>query len=95
MDSQYQEAALACAHCMRQDEVHPVGIYYVPLAISNDKGFYLCRDCFKLMERHKFDFWYQLRFTCWYCILEEAERLRRIDPGLVRDLRPGMETKRR
>jgi len=88
LPSEHQQVALACAHTVHQDELHPAGLLYVPLQMYKDRGFYLCRECLKLMERHKFDFYYELRFTCWYCILEEAERLRQINPHLVVDLRP-------
>jgi hypothetical protein len=87
LETQQQQMALACAHIIHQDEIHPAGMVYLPLAIYKDRGFYICRECLRLLERKKFNFWNELRFTCWYCILEEAQRLRQLNPELVCDFR--------
>jgi hypothetical protein len=71
----------ACAHCLSQDPVHPEGMYYFP------EHYYVCKTCFGLIERRKFDFWHNLYVSCWPCIMAESQRISLIDPGLVVDLR--------
>lgn len=77
------KAVFACGHCGEQDEQHPVGMAIIP------PGYYLCMDCLKLLERCKLKLDQELKLTCELCILEEAMRIQKINPGLVRDLRKG------
>lgn len=71
----------ACAHCVRQDHEHPVGMSCYEL------GYYLCRECEGLVERRKFDYQKELKLACELCIQDEGIRISQINPGLIRNLR--------
>lgn len=69
-----------CRHVYPQDEVHPAGLIFTP------KRYYVCKTCWKLIERKKFKFGTELGQRCWHCINEESHRLHKINPELVVDL---------
>jgi len=69
-----------CAHVARQDDLHPDGIVFTP------KRYYVCKMCWSLIERKKFDFDREIMTLCWYCIEDEARRIVKIDPALLLDL---------
>lgn len=71
---------MCCDHCTEQDPVHPVGIVLMP------KKYFLCRDCFNLLERHRFDLAYDLKIQCRKCVKKEILRISQIDPTLCDDL---------
>jgi hypothetical protein len=76
----HQRTAFACHHCTQQDEVHPVGIVRMP------KGYFLCKKCKELLERHRLEFVNELATTCSACIWEEIHRIITINPELFEDL---------
>lgn len=71
-----------CAHCVPggQDQDKPVGIILMP------KNYCICVECLHLWERGKFKFMTELQANCWYCVKDEADRLRAIKPTLFMDL---------
>lgn len=75
------KACMACRHCRQQDEVHPDGIVLMP------DRYYLCIPCLALFERKKFFLLRDGVITCRACVMEEAERIARIDPANFKDLR--------
>jgi len=73
--------AFACAHCTHQDEVRPVGMAALKGRV------YLCMDCYRRLDNKRgFNEGKELRTTCWGCIMEEAGRIKRINPYLLLDL---------
>ena len=74
----FGRAALACKHCTRQDEVHPVGIVLMP------KRYYVCMECLELIERKKFKYGTELIIVCRACVDAEITRLLTINPELFR-----------
>ena len=71
---------MACDHCEQQDEVHPKGILFMP------KKYFLCRECFNLLERHRFHLGTDLKIRCRLCIKAEIIRISQINPTLCDDL---------
>lgn len=68
-----------CAHVAEQDPLKPNGIVFTP------KRYYVCFDCWSLIQRKRFDFSQEIMTLCWECISEEAWRIYRIDPNLLLD----------
>lgn len=69
-----------CAHVLRQDPVHPEGFKLMPY------GLFLCKTCFKLMERCRF-FYKDMVVNCRDCVEYRAIKLQEINPELFDDLR--------
>lgn len=72
--------ATCCAHVIDQDPVHPEGFKLLPY------GLFLCRTCFRLMERCKFKN-KDIVMNCRDCVEDVAVSLKRINPELFDDLR--------
>lgn len=74
---------MSCQHCIpgQQDEVHPVGIVFMPA------GYYLCKTCLKLLERHKLRIENEITLQCSDCVWECVQTLKKKDPALYRNLR--------
>lgn len=68
-----------CKHLYPQDEIHPVGMCFLP------RGYYVCKTCLSLIERKKFKFSQELVMRCYKCINEESFRLYEKNPELVVD----------
>jgi len=75
----HQPTAFACNHCVQQDEVNPVGIIRMP------KGYFLCADCFNLLQRCKLQFVHEVATHCSTCIWDEIRRIIAINPALFTD----------
>jgi len=82
---QLAKACFACRHCRMQDEVHPDGIVLLP------NRMYLCVPCLALMERRKFKVMTDGIATCRACVMEEVDRIMRIDPAKFKDLREDID----
>ena len=73
------KAVFACDHCITQDPVHPVGIITTPFK------YFLCMDCYHRHIFRKLDLAHKLKVYCNQCIIDEWERIKKIDPTKVRD----------
>jgi hypothetical protein len=72
--------SFGCKHVSKQDAEHPSGIVFTP------KRYYLCKDCWILLEAKRFDLRTEITTLCWDCVEAEAFRIARIDPDLLTDL---------
>lgn len=77
------KVVFACAHCVTQDEVHPVGI------IASPFKYYLCKTCYDRHMLRRLDLGLKLQVHCHQCIIDEWNRIKRIDPTKVRDFAQG------
>ncbi len=46
----------ACNHVIGQDPTNPEGVKFFPLVRGKNAGFFLCKTCMRLEERHKLNF---------------------------------------
>jgi hypothetical protein len=74
-------AIFACTHCVKQDPIHPVGIWLMP------RGYYLCKWCFEKYGHRDSTLWYEVATACWDCVIEEITRIRALDPKNFVDLK--------
>jgi len=71
----------ACAHCTRQDLIHPVGM------VAMKGRLYLCKRCYDRLDMKRgFKPNEEIRTACWGCVMEEAARLKSLDPVLLVDM---------
>jgi len=73
------QCVFACDHCVEQDPVHPVGMIFTPFK------YFLCMKCYHQHMVRKLDLAYKLKAQCNQCIIDEWERIKKIDPTKVRD----------
>lgn len=73
------QAIFSCGHCKEQDEMHPNGMIFTPFK------YYLCMRCYKQHMYRKLDLNWKLFIDCRQCIMNEWERVKKIDPSKVRD----------
>ncbi len=66
---------IACNHVIYQDPENPEGGRFYPLYRGEGSGFFLCKTCMKLEERHKLNFDYGVSMKCAKCVLEGIMRV--------------------
>lgn len=66
---------IACRHVIYQDPENPEGIKFYPLSRGKAAGFYLCKTCMRLEERHRLNFGTELSMKCAKCVLESVMKL--------------------
>lgn len=74
-----QKLVFACRHCTQQDPSNPSGIVWTKY------NFFLCGDCNRLYEAHRFEVGRELITTCYACVWAEWQRIFKIDPSKCRD----------
>lgn len=70
----HQPTAFACGHVIEQDPINPNGIVRMP------KGYFLCRHCVELLERHRLQFVHEVATNCSACVWSEIQRIIQISP---------------
>lgn len=71
---------IACNHFMRQDPTNPEGGKFYPLSRGRNFGFYLCKTCMKLEERHRLNFETGVSMKCSKCILDAILKISQNHP---------------
>ncbi len=66
---------MACNHVIYQDPDNPEGIKFYPLHRGEAVGFYLCKTCMRLEEKHRLDFEKYVSMKCAKCVLESVMKL--------------------
>lgn len=66
---------IACNHVIYQDPHNPEGGRFYPLSRGKNGGFYLCKTCMKLEERHRLNLDYGISMKCAKCVLEGIMRV--------------------
>lgn len=69
----------ACDHCHEQDPVRPIGIIFTPFR------YFICNGCYRSYQLGRLNFWLELKVRCWPCILDEWNRIDKINPKLNKD----------
>lgn len=81
------EIRFSCRHVVH-DQCPPED--HVGIVCTVD-GYYVCKTCWKLIERHKFKFEREIGTNCRLCILELAAKLKEINPELLIDNTQGRQ----
>ncbi len=77
---------MACNHVIYQDPHNPEGIKFYPLSRGRAAGFYLCKSCMRLEERHRLDFGTAISMKCAKCVLEAVMKLHEQHPDRLINL---------
>lgn len=77
---------MACNHVIYQDPHNPEGIKFYPLHRGQAVGFYLCKTCMRLEERHRLDFGLYVSMKCAKCVLESVMKLHETHPDRLINL---------
>ncbi len=77
---------MACNHVIYQDPCNPEGVKFYPLSRGRCAGFYLCKICMRLEERHRLDFGTQVSMKCAKCVLESVMKLHETHPDRLINL---------
>ena len=76
-----------CFHIIHTDPVNPEQVYYVPFNRVSPNGYYLCKTCYRLLERYKLNIWREVCVKCSKCIGEAMTERVNKNPELFIDLR--------
>jgi hypothetical protein len=77
--------ALACNHVIHQDEVHPEGVWFVPIDRTTGEGYWMCASCYKRFVAYKLDL-DDIKGKCAMCVAESVTRIHALYPDRVHDL---------
>ncbi len=77
---------IACPHVIHQDPSNPEGVRFYPLYRGEGCGFYLCKTCMRLEEKHKLNFDYGVSMKCAKCVLESIMRINETHPDRLINL---------
>lgn len=66
---------MACNHIITQDPENPEGLKFYPLSRGKSCGFYLCKTCMRLEEKHRLDFMKYVSMKCSKCVLEAVMKI--------------------
>lgn len=66
---------IACNHVIYQDPENPEGGRFYPLSRGKNGGFFLCKTCMGLEERHRLNFETGVSMKCAKCVLEGIMRV--------------------
>ncbi len=77
---------IACNHVIYQDPENPEGGRFYPLSRGKNGGFYLCKTCMRLEERHRLNFEVGVSMKCAKCVLESIMQLHATHPDRLINL---------
>ena len=75
----------ACDHVIHQDPESPEGVWFIPLTRDGLTGYFLCKTCWRLKQKFKFDM-DNIHVKCSACVLETIERIERSHPDRLHNL---------
>jgi hypothetical protein len=80
------DVTLACDHVLMQDPHNPEGVFFLPLRRGFDAGYYLCKTCWGLMQKRKFNPAISVKGKCSKCVGECLERIEHVHPDRLVNL---------
>ncbi len=77
---------IACPHVIYQDPHNPEGVRFYPLSRGEAYGFYLCKTCMRLEERHRLNFETGVSMKCAKCVLGSILKINETHPDRLINL---------
>lgn len=73
----------ACDHVIFQDPVNPEGVVFIVLKVGSGHGYFLCKTCANLMQRHRLPCHLAIKMKCAKCVGEALDRIREKFPDRI------------